>query len=279
MPQEMALWQLLIRKMVTPAERTGTLTLSAKNGSNVLLTPSPITITLTQEAAPVPTLTLTATGIVPSSVSEGNYTYDTDASQTTLNVGFAIENATGWSFSTTDDFVTSNPSMGGNDDDAVLTITENTTPSQRTGTIVFTTTGNTGEAATQTLVITQLAATQTLPTLALAGTGVTAPSGEATNYTADAPSTSSTLNVVVSIENATGWRATETTDTDNIVSLTNDPVIGGNGETLVITIASNMTSSQRTGTLTFTSTGGDVDITQTLIITQAAGRTCACVFK
>ena len=255
---------------VTPAERTGILTLSARNGSNVLLTPTSITITLTQEAAPVPTLTLTATGIVPSSVSEGNYTYDTDASQTTLNVGFAIENATGWSFSTTDDFVTSNPSMGGNDDDAVLTITENTTPSQRTGTIVFTTTGNTGEAATQTLVITQLAATQTLPTLALAGTGVTAPSGEATNYTADAPSTSSTLNVVVSIENATGWRATETTDTDNIVSLTNDPTIGGNGETLVITIASNMTSSQRTGTLTFTSTGGDVDITQTLIITQAA---------
>ena len=97
---------------VTPAERTGILTLSARNGSNVLLTPTSITITLTQEAAPVPTLTLTATGIVPSSVSEGNYTYDTDASQTTLNVGFAIENATGWSFSTTDDFVTSNPSMG-----------------------------------------------------------------------------------------------------------------------------------------------------------------------
>ena len=256
----------------TIVERTGTLTLSALDGSaNVLTTnPTPITITLTQEAAPATTLTLTATGVTAPSGSEENYTYDTDASQTTLNVGFAIENATGWSFSTTANFVTSNPAMGGNDDDAVLTITKNTTSSQRTGTIVFTTTGNTGEAATQTLVITQLVATQTLPTLALAGTGVTALSGEATNYTADAPSTSSTLNVVVSIENATGWRATETTDTDNIVSLANDPVIGGNGETLVITIASNMTSSQRTGTLTFTSTGGDVDITQTLIITQAA---------
>ena len=45
----------------TPAERTGTLTLSALDGSSNVLTtnPTPITITLTQEAAPVPTLTLT----------------------------------------------------------------------------------------------------------------------------------------------------------------------------------------------------------------------------
>ena len=76
----------------TIVERTGTLTLSARNASTVLTTnPTPITITLTQEAAPVPTLTLTASGIVSPSGSEENYTYDTDAAQTTLNVVVAIE--------------------------------------------------------------------------------------------------------------------------------------------------------------------------------------------
>ena len=43
--------------------------------------------------------------------------------------------------------------MGGNDDDAELTITANPTAAERTATIIFTSTGGTG-TATQTLIIT-----------------------------------------------------------------------------------------------------------------------------
>ena len=168
----------------TIVERTGILTLSARNGSNVLLTPTSITITLTQEAAPSPILTLTASGIVPPSGSEENYTYDTDAAQTTLNVVVVIENATGWSATATADTdnivsLANDPAIGGNGETLAITIVSNMTSSQRTATLTFTSTGGIGDASTQTLIITQLIGTQTLPALTLSGTGVTAPSGEA----------------------------------------------------------------------------------------------------
>ena len=256
----------------TIVERTGTLTLSARNGATVLTTnPSPITITLTQEAAPVPTLTLTASGIVPPSGSEENYTYDTDAAQTTLNVVVAIENATGWRATATADTdnivsLANDPLTGGNGDALAVVISENTTLSQRTATLTFTSTGGIGDASTQTLIITQLIATQTLSTLALAGTGVTAPSGEATNYTADAPAEQSTLNVDVTLENATGWAVRTTAD---FVNLPNS-AMGGNDDDAVLTITANPTAAERTATIIFTSTGGTGTATQTLIITQAA---------
>ena len=258
----------------TTAERTATLTLSALDGSSNVLTtnPTPITITLTQEAAPVPTLTLTASGIVPPLGSEENYTYDTDAAQTTLNVVIAIENATGWSATETADTdnivsLANDPATGGNGDTLAVVISENTTLSQRTATLTFTSTGGIGDASTQTLVITQLIATQTLSTLALAGTGVTAPSGEATNYTADAPAEQSTLNVDVTLENATGWAVRTTAD---FVNLPNS-AMGGNDDDAELTITANPTVAERTATIIFTSTGGTGTATQTLIITQAAG--------
>ena len=183
----------------------------------------------------------------------------------------AIENATGWSATETADTdnivsLANDPATGGNGDALAVVISENTTLSQRTATLTFTSTGGIGDASTQTLVITQLIATQTLSTLALAGTGVTAPSGEATNYTADAPAEQSTLNVDVTLENATGWAVRTTAD---FVNLPNS-AMGGNDDDAELTITANPTVAERTATIIFT-TGGTGTATQTLIITQAAG--------
>ena len=182
-----------------------------------------------------------------------------------------IENATGWSATATADTdnivsLANDPAIGGNGETLAITIVSNMTSSQRTATLTFTSTGGIGDASTQTLIITQLIGTQTLPALTLSGTGVTAPSGEATNYTADATAAEETLNVEVSLAEATGWLFS-TTD----AFVTSNPAMGGNDDDAELTITANPTAAERTATIIFTSTGGTGTATQTLIITQAAG--------
>ena len=254
----------------TPQTRTATLTLSAVDMDNVVLsTPTAVTIDLTQEtgtATPVPSLTLAGTGITDPVSPATNYTYNAISAGITLTVDVTLTGgATTWTATTSDDFVTFNPATGGNDVNAGLVIAENTMSSTRTVTVIFTSSGG-GPAVTQTLLITQVAAGQSLPTLTLSGTGITDPVSPATNYTADAVAAGATLTVDVALaDGATTWAVTITG-----AFVTSAPTTGGNDVDAVLTIAENTTTAERTATLIFVGTGGSVDITQTLIITQAA---------
>ena len=215
-------------------------------------------------ACEAPMLTLSATGITAPTDTETNYTASAAAAGDTLTIDITLENATGWEVMITGAFVTSAPTMGNNDVDAVLTIAENTTTAERTDTITFTSTGGEG-AVTQTLVITQLAAGETLPTLTIASTGITAPTGGATAYTVNAVVVGETLTIDITLGNATGWEVMITG-----AFVTSTPTMGNNDDNAVLTIAENTTTAERTDTITFTSTGGDATVSQTLIITQAA---------
>ena len=145
----------------TPQARTATLTLSAVDMDNaVLSTPTAVTIDLTQEiGTPLPYLTISATGIKEPVSPATNYTYNAISAGVTLTVDVTLTGgAATWTARASDAFVMLNPTTGGNDVDAVLTIAENATAAERTATIIFTSTGGVG-TATQTLVITQEAKT------------------------------------------------------------------------------------------------------------------------
>ena len=252
----------------TPQARTATLTLSAiDREGRVLTTPTAVTIDLTQEiGTPLPYLTLSGTGITDPVSPSTNYTYNAISAGITLTVDVTLTGgATTWTATTSDAFVTFNPATGGNDVNAGLVIAENTTANQRTATVTFTSSGG-GDAATQTLLITQLAAGQSLPTLTLAGTGITDPVSPATNYTADAVAAGATLTVDITLgSGATTWTAMITG-----AFVTSAPTTGGNDDDAVLTIVENTEASQRTATVIFTSSGGGPAVTQTLVITQEA---------
>ena len=150
--------QITYSANATDAERTATLTLSALDGANILTTPTPIDITLTQAVAAQTSsaLTLSGTGITDPVSPATNYTVDVVAAGATLTVDVTLTDATGWAASTTN-FVTSNPTTGGNDDDAVLTIDENTTTAERMATITLITTGHEGTPDSVSLTLTQAA--------------------------------------------------------------------------------------------------------------------------
>ena len=235
--------------------------------NTVLSTPTAVTIDLTQEiGTPLPYLTLSGTGITDPVSPSTNYTYNAISAGITLTVDVTLTGgATTWTATTSDAFVTFNLATGGNDDNAGLVIAENTMNSTRTATVTFTTSGG-GDAATQTLLITQVAAGQSLPTLTLAGTGITDPVSPATNYTADAVAAGATLTVDITLgSGATTWTAMITG-----AFVTSAPTTGGNDDDAVLTIAANTEASQRTATVIFTSSGGGPAVTQTLVITQEA---------
>ena len=127
----------------TPAERTSTLTLSAKNGENVLTTnPSPVTTTLTQAAA------VRAIAFSSNSLS-------TDTAAGTKDI--TITSNSDWRVTTSDILVTSltfTPVSGSNtvsstpsggsitldatgDGTLVVAYSENSTPAERTGTLTL----------------------------------------------------------------------------------------------------------------------------------------------
>ena len=252
---------LTIAENATANQRTSTITFTTSVGS----VNETQTLIITQAAAVLPSITISGTRITPPVDPATNYTYNAISADTTLTVDVTLAGgAETWAVTITGAFVTSVPTTGGNDDDAVLTIAENTGTSQRTATVTFTTSGG-GPVATQTLLITQLAAGQSLPTLTLSGTGITEPVSPAPNYTADAVAAGATLTVDVTLTDATGWAVTITG-----TFVTSAPTTGGNDVDAVLTIAGNTTTAERTATVTFVGTGGDIDVTQTLIITQVA---------
>ena len=256
------------------AAQNGNVKLEALDGLNNPLTdnPMPITIALTQEIAP-PTLMISSDDVTlaPDDVNvDVDYTYAADAAGLMFNVKAVLGgSAEGWEVAVTneigdtDGFVTlPDDPTAGDDVPLAITIKENNTLGQRTATLTFTATGGTGTAGTQVLKITQTAASS--PTLSL--TGVTPPEDSSIDHTYMANAAGETLTVDVTLENATGWNAAETSE---FISL--DKATGENNGTLAITINENMTIAERMAKVTFMSTGGVGEVAmETLLITQAA---------
>ena len=255
---------ITIAANTTTSTRTATLTFTTVGGTGPAAT---ATLTITQAAIIPPTIALSGMGIT-GSTSTG-YTASVGGAENMLDVMVDIENATEWTVTNTDGFITlPDPPTVMDDGTAQITIGDNpSTTDTRTATLTFTTTnGTTGTTAMTTLVITQAAATPA-PVIALSGTAIM---GDAdAGYTVEAGTAESMLTVDVMPTDATGWAVTTTTDTDGIITLA--PLMGAADVDAVITIAANTTTATRTATLTFTTTGGTgTAATATLVITQQA---------
>ena len=219
--------------------------LSALDGSNVLTTPTPITITLTQEApATSPRLRIAASGITAPAGSETNYTYNASVAGETLTIDVTLTGgATDWTV-IADAFVTSALTTGNNDDNAVLTITENTTTDERMATLIFTSSGGEGKIDTQTLVITQAAAAKIMLTSHAEGDSIAIAHDSTDPITIDF-----TLG-----GSATGWKDTiiYMPDTTNFVTM---DTLKDDTISITITPSANTGAAARTATITLITTG------------------------
>ncbi len=199
----------------TTAQRVGTITIT---GGGITRT-----VTVTQSAT---AFTLTVT---PSNQSVTNASGSTE---------FTILSNTDWTVIDDASWLTVSPSSGNNNQTLTATYTENTTTTQRAGTITVT-----GGGITRTVTVTQSATAFTL-TVTPSNQSVTNTSGS-TEFT---------------ILSNTNW-----TVSDDASWLTVNPTSGNNNQTLTATYTENTTTSQRVGTISVTGGG----ITSTVTVTQS----------
>ena len=240
----------------------------------------PVVLEITQLAynAEPPTIDLSGTGITAPSGSEMNYTTNVNDTAQTLSVNIDIGGSTtGWTVSKISDpesFVTLPTTTSGAEDDRVDIIIAANTFTERSATIIFTSTGGEGNPVIRTLVITQKAGPATFMLSSIREyvltQGVLSPvsnidTEDNINYTANVSPIAQTLDVTVDIGgNVTGWEVSKSEDADFISLVMRDDRVG-------ITIAANPTIEKRSATLTFTSTGyTENTFTRYLVITQTA---------
>ena len=200
----------------TTSQRIGTITVT---GGGITRT-----VTVTQSAT---AFTLTVT---PQNQSVTNASGSTE---------FTVESNTDWLVSDDASWITVNPTSGSNNQTLTATYTENTTTTQRIGTITVT-----GGGITRTVTVTQSATAFTL-TVTPQNQSVTNASGS-TEFT---------------VQSNTNW-----TLSDDASWLTVNPTSGNNNQTLIATYTENATTTQRIGTITVTGGG----ITRTVTVTQSA---------
>ncbi len=201
---------------LSTSQRVGTITVT---GSGITRT-----VTVTQSAT---AFTLTVT---PQNQSVTNASGSTE---------FSVQSNTNWTVSDDANWLTVNPTSGNNNQTLTATYSENTTTSQRVGTITIT-----GGGITRTVTVTQSATAYTLT--------VTPQNQSVTN----APGSTE-----FSVQSNTSW-----TVSDDANWLTVSPTSGNNNQTLTATYSENTTTTQRIGTLTVTGGG----ITRTVTVTQSA---------
>ena len=241
----------------------------------------PVVLEITQLAssAEIPTIDLSGTGITAPSKSEMNYTTNVNDTAQTLSVNIGTGGSTtGWTVSKISDpesFVTLPTTTSGAEDNTVdITIAANIF-TERSATIIFTSTGGEGNPVIRTLVITQKAGPAILMLSSIREyvltQGVLSPvsnidTDDNINYTASVGPMLQTLDVAVDIGgNVTGWEVSKSEDADFISLVMRDDRVG-------ITIAPNATIEKRSATLTITSTGDTENMfTRYLVITQTAG--------
>ena len=241
----------------------------------------PVFLEITQlnGTSKIPTIDLSGTGITAPSESEMNYTTNVNDTAQTLSVNIDIGGSTtGWTVSKTSDpesFVTLPTTTSGVEDDTVDIIIAANTSTERSATIIFTSTGDVGNPVIRTLVITQKAGPATFMLSSIREyvltQGVLSPvsnidTEDNINYTASVGPMLQTLDVTVDIGgNVTGWEVSKSEDADFISLVMRDDRVG-------ITIAPNATIEKRSATLTFTSTGDTkTTFTRYLEITQTEG--------
>ena len=223
------------------------------------------TLEITQLGAIPPTLMLTS----PRSSSVGianTATTSTDSTEIEFTVGGG---ATGWSSGITysegsDNFITLTSDRNASERGEVTIKAAATanTGVERMATITLTTMGGTGTAVTATVMITQAAGTVTPPVSNPPTLRLTSQNTVGAVNTATTPTDSIEITFIVGGE-ATGWTATVN---QNFITLGKSTGSSGT-DTLKAAVAAN-TGTERTATITLSTTGeGSVDTTIT--ITQA----------
>ena len=233
----------------TGVERSAMIMFTTEGGTGAAAT---VVVMITQSAAP-PTLVLTS----PSTVT---LSHDVVTEQT---IRFTVGgSASGWTSSMSgDNFITLTDD--GNETGAVVvtaTPSSANTGVKRSAMITFTTEGGTGDAATQTVTITQDAAPALPPALTLS-------SG---NMDTLAHGAGSTSTIEFSVANAI-WTATSD---QSYVTL--DPSRGDAGDSLMVTATAEAnTGAERMATITITATGDETTttLTETVTITQETAPT------
>ena len=201
----------------TTSQRVGTITVA---GGGITRT---VTVTQSEGSA---ILTVT-----PSARSVANGSGSTT---------FTVQSNTDWTVSDDADWLTVSPASGNNNDTLIATYTENTTTSQRVGTITVA-----GGGITRTVTVTQ---------------------SEGSAILTVTPSVRSVANgsgsTTFTVQSNTDWTVNDDADW-----LTVSPASGNNNDTLIATYTENTTTSQRVGTITVAGGG----ITRTVTVTQSEG--------
>ena len=267
----------------TPAERTGTLTLSAKNGENVLTTnPSPVTTTLTQAAA-------------ARSIAFSSSSLSADAAAGTKDV--TITSNSDWRVTTSDVLVTSltfTPTTGNNttatpsggsitldatgDGTLAVAYSENGTPAERTGTLTLSSLDGSSNVLTTnpspvTTTLTQAAAARSIAFSSSSLSADTAAGTKDVTITSNSDWRVTTSDVLVTSLTFTPTTGNNTTATPSGGSITLDAT--GDG-TLSVAYSANDTIVERTGTLTLSALDGSSNVLTTnpspvtTTLTQAA---------
>ena len=220
---------------VNPVSDTGNGTLTATYQENTTTVQRIGTITVTGGGI-TRTVTVTqSSAAFTLTVSPSNQSV-TNASGSTA---FTVESNTSWTLSDDAYWLTVSPVSDTGNGTLTATFTENTTTTQRIGTITVT-----GGGITRTVTVTQSATAFTL-TVTPSNQSVTNASGS-TEFT---------------VESNTSW-----TLSDNAGWLTVSPISGTGNGAITATYKENTTTAQRIGTITVTGGG----ITRTVTVTQSA---------
>ena len=217
---------------VSPGSGSNNGTLTATYTENTTTSQRVGTITVIGDGI-TRTVTVTQAPILQLTVSPSNRSVSSASGSTT----FSVTSNTSWTVSDDASWLTVSPGSGSNNGTLTATYTENTTTSQRVGTITVV-----GGGITRTVTVTQAPILQL--TVSPSNRSVSSASGSTT----------------FSVTSNTSW-----TVTDDASWLTVSPGSGSNNGTLTATYTENTTTSQRVGTITVIGGG----ITRTVTVTQA----------
>ena len=231
-----------ISRNSSTSSRSGTITFrSTGSGPSISKT-----ITITQ--SPPHTLSVTSTGLQNDSIK---------VSSSARNVSITVDpggGATGWTSTSNGGFISLNRSSSSSTSatNVTATISRNSSTSSRSGTITFRSMGS-GSSISRTITITQASPPHTLLVNSF-------PSS-----TNDSIKVSSSADTVIFIVmhggGATDWTRTNTGDFFSL---------DRSGPTIISAyISKSFSTSSRSGTITFTSTGSGPSISKTITITQA----------
>ena len=245
--------------------QTGTVTIKAAVTKNEGVERSAtITLSTTGQSgfsAATREITIVQRGAPPMITESGDTTIAYDVATDTLDViTFEVGGgATGWEAKVIDGdkFLTLVDSKGGADTGTIrVTADENTGEAPRMDTIVITTEGGTGEAATDTVIVTQ----EEIPTIE-----VTDPSGGM--ITIDYNAVTDTTIMFNVGGSATGWTASSDQDFVKLDTMGSS----GKGIEVTATPMANAETTARTAKVTITTTGQlGASITEEVTITQSA---------